>query len=285
MMVLDEARVGARGLAAALLGAAMAGGAHGANFAYDVSGEMVYASQWAGMLRDLAGLDTLNGHVVFDARILIDGTVEPQVVNNTPTVRSWRYDGAIESVRVDLGASDHRTQRALHDVPGSTASMDHESLIITNDFVSPTMSDRLDLEVLDTSTQRFSPVRLFDSDAVDIDFTIGGFRYDRLEYRITAVDLLLSGPDMLDGPAVPTGADGFRKATIDSFGLRVEMAFIGPGAPTQIRTGDFAADFDLSVSAVPEPGAPALMLAGLAVLGLRVAGHRRGQEPRQAPVR
>lgn len=260
--------------------ALISGPAAAASLVYQLSGTIAAQNAAAVTLRDMAGFQRNGNDIPFQARIELDRDADVFVITNLPSQQNHVYDDAVKSMAISIGGFDFQTTRALYSAPrGSFESAWNEAETEVANVVSPS---GLDMFVVETTDRSASPLfpgpkqPTFNTYSQPIKLVLAGRAYDTLNFRAEDLRLQLGGIELWDSPDLPESIRQDRlNPLLSGFKLDMLMQFTGPnGAVASGNAVYWAQVLNLSVTAVPEPGAWMLMLAGLLALG-RVARLRR----------
>ena len=266
--------------AAALL-AAHSGPATAASLVYQISGTMTAQNALAGTVRDLAGFERTGAAIPFQARIEFDSAAPTFIHTNTPSLQIHAYDGAVKGIAVSIGGFDFQTTRSLFSAPrGSFDFGWSEATTDVMNAVSPAGLDQFVVETTDYSAVSIFPgprQAAFNSYSKPINLVLAGKAYNSLSFRAADTRLQFSGFNLFDAPDIPASIRA-DSSVLAGFTLDMFAQFSGPnGAATSGKATFLAQQFNLSVTAVPEPGTWVLTLAGLLTIGGVV--RRRGARP------
>jgi hypothetical protein len=263
--------------------AILSGSASAASLVYQLTGTIHAQNAAAVTLRDTAGFQRGGNDIPFQARIELDADAAVFVINNLPSQQNHAYDDAVKSMAISIGGFNFQTTRPLFHAPrGSFASPWNEATTEVANMASPTGIDMFVIETTDRSaTPQFPGPKqaTFNTYSQPINLVLAGRAYDTLNFRAEDIRLQLGGINLWDSPDLPQSIRlGNLNPLLSSFRLDMLMQFTGPNGALASGNAVYSAQvLDLSVTAVPEPSAWALTLAGL----LAVSGvvRRRGAKP------
>ncbi|MEQ8232472.1 MAG: hypothetical protein RLW61_23880 [Gammaproteobacteria bacterium] len=216
---------------------------------------------------DLLGIARgTTSNVPLAVRLTVDTDSVPYVANDNSVVQQVTYRDAVKRAEVEINGVVFATTRTPQAAAGPAPSTADESEV---GLLNRLAAGQFDIVELGVSASPLG-LDLFTRYTVPFQQTFGGTFYDNATVDLSVAGVLMQGPDLLDGVALPQATGALDAAASFVLNLQLPVSFDGgPQALVSIGAIGGSGSYDFSVTPVPLPAAAWLLAPALGLLAAR----------------